>query len=341
MPEKISLKDGDRILISRTDRIGDLILTLPLIESIKARYPECRIDIIASDYASPVLENNDCLDTIIKINNTTLKNDKDYRRELCETLKNNKYKAALIIFPEKLISRIIYKSKIPIRIGTARRFQSIYFNRFLFHSRRANKKHESEYNLDFLQFFRQGEVIYTPHIYLKKDEIKTARRILAEVNVSGRFIILHPGSGGSADRWPLGHFIELCYILKKHDYSVVLTGSKEEEKKIAKAVNERTISLINFAGKTDIRTLGGLLSLADIVIANSTGPLHLATAVGTKVIGLYPNTHAMSPVRWGPLGTAHQVILPSPEGQNDMSAIKPEYIAKTAFSMMSNSEVTE
>ena len=80
-----------------------------------------------------------------------------------------------------------------------------------------------------------------------------------------------------------------------------MTGSKEEEKKIAKAVNERTISLINLAGKTDIRTLGGLLSLADIVIANSTGPLHLATAVGTKVIGLYPNTHAMSPVRWGQL----------------------------------------
>ena len=84
MPEKISLKDGDRILISRTDRIGDLILTLPLIESIKARYPECRIDIIASDYASPVLENNDCLDAIIKINNTTLKNDKNYRREIIQ-----------------------------------------------------------------------------------------------------------------------------------------------------------------------------------------------------------------------------------------------------------------
>ncbi len=340
MPKKISLEKGDRILISRTDRIGDLILAIPLIESVKANYPECLIDVLASDYAAPVLENNDSINEVIKTNNNSLRSDEGYFQKLCETLQAHNYKVALVVYPDKMISKIIYKSKIPIRIGTARRFKSIYFTRFLFHSRKANKKHESEYNLDFLRFFRQSKVSFVPHVYLKEEEINTAKKVLADANVSGRFIALHPGSGGSTDCWPLGYFIKLCYILKERNYSVVLTGSSEEKKEIDKIADRKDVPVINLAGKTDIRTLAGLLSLADVVVANSTGPLHLAAAVGTRVIGLYPNNHAMSPVRWGPLGTRHQVILP-PGGQKRMSAMKPEDIAKTVISMMSNSEVSK
>ncbi len=340
MPKKISLEKGDRILISRTDRIGDLILAIPLIESVKVNYSECLVDVLASDYAAPVLENNDCINEVIKINNTTLRNNEDCRQQLCDTLQNNNYKVALVVYPDKIISKVIYKSKIPIRVGTARRFKSIYFTRFLFHSRKANKKHESEYNLDYLKIFNRSEVSNVPHIYLKEEEIYAAKKILADAKISDRFIVLHPGSGGSADCWPLGYFIKLCYILKNRNYSVVLTGSGEEKKEIDKIADRNDVALINLAGKTDIRTLGGLLSLADVVVANSTGPLHLAAAVGTKVVGLYPNNFAMSPVRWGPLGKGHLVLQP-PNEKDKMSAMKPEDIAKTVISMMSNSEVSK
>ncbi|MCP4705045.1 MAG: glycosyltransferase family 9 protein [candidate division Zixibacteria bacterium] len=340
MSKPIHLEKGDRILICRTDRLGDLILTTPLIESLKYSCPQCEIDILASDYALPVLGVNNHMKTKIGVNIPLLHSDKNAQKELQDILIKRNYKVALMVYPDKIISKIVYKSKISIRIGTARRFQSIYFNRFLFHSRKANKKHESEYNLDFLKFFEPSKVSYTPHVYLMEDNVKTAKEILADANISGRFIVLHPGSGGSADRWPLEHFIELYYILNEKNYSVVFTGSTEENKEIEKFANKRDISLNNLAGKTDIRTLAGLLSLADIVVANSTGPLHLASAVGTRVIGLYPNRHAMSPKRWGPLGTGHQVILP-PNRQNEMSAIKPEDIAKIAISMKTVPEVSE
>ena len=338
MPKKISLEKGDRILISRTDRIGDLILTIPLIESVKANYPECLVDVLASDYAAPVLENNISINEVIKINNNSLKSDADYFQKLCETLQSNNYKVALVIYPDKIISKIIFKSKIPIRVGTARRFKSIYFTRFLFHSRKANKKHESEYNLDYLKRFESSKAGNIPHIYLKEEEINDAKKVLTDAKISGRFIVLHPGSGGSADCWPLGHFIELCYILKERNYNVVLTGSSEEKKEFDKIADRKDVSLINLAGKTDVRTLAGILFLADVVVANSTGPLHLAAAVGTKVVGLYPNNFAMSPVRWGPLGKGHQVLQP-PNEKDKMSAMKPEDIAKTVISIMSNSEV--
>ena len=120
-----------------------------------------------------------------------------------------------------------------------------------------------------------------------------------------------------------------------------MTGSTEEKKEIEKLADKRAVSLNNLAGKTDIRSLAGLLSLAEVVIANSTGPLHLAGAVGTRVIGLYPHTEAMSPVRWGPLGTGHQVVLPPANQRENMSAITPDQIAKAAMAVVSNSEVSK
>ncbi len=75
------------------------------------------------------------------------------------------------------------------------------------HSRKANRKHESEYNLDFLRFFRAGETVKMPTVYTKPKEMTNAQRVLKEKGIEGKFVLLHPGSGGSAERWPLHKFI--------------------------------------------------------------------------------------------------------------------------------------
>ena len=74
--------------------------------------------------------------------------------------------------------------------------------------------------------------------------------------------------------------------------------------------HELGMNMRKITGDTDLRTLAAALSLADVVVANSTGPLHLAVAVGTKVAGLYPGKAVMAPVRWGPLGKHDRVIVP-------------------------------
>ena len=305
-----------------------MILALPLIGSLSIRYPECSIDILASDYAAPVLQNMKVINQVIDIDNALLRSDNAYRQTLTNKLAENKYKVAVVLYPDRYISRILYRAGIPNRIGTARRFHSVYFNRHIFHSRKANKKHESEYNLDFLEFFKPGETILIP-------------RINIDEGIVTKFIVLHPGSGGSADRWPLGHFLELCYILIRKKYSIAITGSVSERDDILRMSEKMNIEVNNLAGKTDIRTLAAIISMAEIVVANSTGPLHLAAAVGTSVVGLYPGNRAMSPVRWGPLGENHTVILP-PEGDPlNMQEIKPEYVADIISNMLELAKVTE
>jgi ADP-heptose:LPS heptosyltransferase len=310
MDSVFDLQPGDRILVSRTDRLGDLILALPVVETIKARYPECDVHVISSLYASPILEHNNRIDGILRVQNDQLLTSKPYKKELLQKIIKNSYKVVVVLYPERQISQLFYKAAIPNRIGTAGRFHSVFFNHHLFHSRKTNKKHESEYNLDFLKFFREGEMITVPRVHPTAKEIRNARRILGESGVEGPFVVLHPGSGGSADRWPLQKFMDLYSLLDQAGLQVVLSGSDEEGEMIDDVAYDRGMVARKITGETDLRTLAAVLSLASVVVANSTGPLHLAVAVGTKVVGLYPGREIMSPVRWGPLGDGHEVIQP-------------------------------
>lgn len=333
----MDIQPGDRLLVSRTDRLGDLVLALPFVETLKARYSECPVDVIASLYASPILENNFSIDRIIRVQNDQLVSSRNYRKELEHRIASGQYKAAVLLYPERHISRLLYRVGIPIRIGTAGRFHSVFFTHRLLHSRKANKKHESEYNLDFLAYFRDGRTIVQPSVYPTDKELNHARRILNECGVEQPFIVVHPGSGGSAERWPMSRFIELYSALNRSGYAVVITGSESEGQTVRRTAGEMNVPIKEITGRTDLRTLAAVLSLAATVVANSTGPLHLAVAVGTRVVGLYPGRQIMSPVRWGPIGDGHQVMQPDadlcrcPEGQcHCMETITVNQVAEAA-----------
>lgn len=315
MAAKIELEPGDRILVSRTDKLGDLILALPFVETIKVRYPECRVSVMASLYASPILEHNDSIDGIVRVQNDQLIASRHYRKDLEQKLRRARYKVAVMLYPERHISRLLHRIGLPIRIGTAGRFHSVYYTHRLLHSRKANKKHESQYNLDFLRYFRDGATIARPAVYPTAKETQHAKRILGNAGVNGRFIVLHPGSGGSAERWPMDRFMRLYAELTGAGYQVVMTGSETEGEELLEAASAEDVAIISVAGQTELRTLAALLAQASVVVANSTGPLHLAVAVGTRVVGLYPSRHIMAPVRWGPIGRGHQVLQPEAECQ--------------------------
>lgn len=336
----VELKPSDNILISRTDKLGDLVLSLPFVETIKNRYPECRVDVLTSLYASPILENNDRIDRIVRVQNDQLIKDPLYKKDLLHKIKLGSYKVVVALYPERIVSQLFYKAGIPIRIGTGRRFHSVFYNNHIFHSRKENKKHERDYNLDFLEFFRDGETVMSPRVYPKAKEIRYAHRILNEMNVTGNFVTLHPGSGGSAERWSLDRFIRLYKLLVDAGLPVVLSGSEAEGRLIESRSRMLGIDAKQITGETDLRTLAAVLSISDVVVANSTGPLHLAVAVGTKVVGLYSGKKVMSPVRWGPLGEDHRVLLPEkqvcecpPRQCRCMETISEERVAEEVIAL--------
>jgi heptosyltransferase-1 len=102
---------------------------------------------------------------------------------------------------------------------------------------------------------------------------------------------------------------------------VIVTGGRGEEPKSAKVVVATKGRAVSLVGRLTIKQLAVLLQSADVFISNSTGPLHIAVAVGTPVVGLYPQVVAMSPRRWGPYRGNNRVLVPD-KSHDCMTCVK-------------------
>jgi heptosyltransferase-3 len=140
-------------------------------------------------------------------------------------------------------------------------------------------------------------------------------RVLAEAGVpaGARLVILHPGSGASARDWNWRKFASLAGKLGMlNGVAVLITGGRGEEGLVGKIRSACPVRTYAVVGSLGLIEYAALAARASVFIANSTGPLHIAAAVGTPVVGLYPLIRPLSAARWGPY-TDRKAIL-SPRG---------------------------
>ena len=295
------------LLIVRTDRIGDVVLSLPLAEIIKKYYPECKITFLVRNYTKDILENHPFIDSsiILKENNkkvSILKN--------VEVIRNLDFDSSIVVYPTFQTALIIFLSSIKNRIGTGYRWYSFLFNNRIYEHRKFAERHELEYNVNLLKAFGINERVNPENVKFnlnvnKKSEEKIQNLFSDHgINNAETIIIIHPGSGGSAVDLSAYKFKELIEKLSKQDkFRILLTGNNSEIEMCEELkINDK---IKNFAGILSLSELIALIAKADIFVANSTGPLHIAAALGKYTVGFYPNLLACSVKRWGPDGTVY------------------------------------
>ena len=146
-------------------------------------------------------------------------------------------------------------------------------------------------------------------------------------------IILHPFSNGHAREWPIAYYTELAKQLDPTQYKVFVTGSAKEHEKLKDSSLMDVESIENTCGKLNLAELVILLKHVDGVIVGSTGPLHLAAAAETHVLGLFPKQHGISITRWGPLGkhaisTTCSMPCPGCSSDNDCACMRAINVAQ-------------
>ncbi|PIW70214.1 MAG: ADP-heptose--LPS heptosyltransferase [Ignavibacteriales bacterium CG12_big_fil_rev_8_21_14_0_65_30_8] len=306
------------LLIIRTDRIGDVVLTVPLAELIKKYYPDCKITFLVRKYTKEILYNHPFIDeTII----AKTKGNKLTFFENYKILKNKNFDTVVVVSPSFIISLIIFLSNTENRIGTGYRWYSFLFNKKVFVHRKFAEKHELEFNVELLKEIGIDEIINSSNVKYSlqvntnnKEKIENLLRV-NNILLSKPIFIIHPGSGGSSVDLPANKFKELIQkILTDFDVNIIITGSKEE-KIICQnlVVND---SIFNFTGKLSLSELIYLINECKLFISNSTGPLHIAAALNKNVVGFYPNLLACSYKRWGPFGSKTKVFIPQNECKN-------------------------
>ncbi len=303
----MNLADVKNILFIRTDRIGDVVLSLPMLPVLKKNFPNASITVLVRPYTKGLVERHPCVDNVMLWNQH---NHESLWKNIAR-LKTKKFDLAILPYPRFNLALMIFLAGIPIRVGTGYRWYSFFLNKKIYEHRKDAKKHEVEYNLNLLSaigiadhsvpvfdFAVPGDRQNIVDTQLAKDKL---------LNVP--FVVLHVGSGGSARDWPLKKFAKLGdELLSNHHLKVVLTGSESEKALVSEVEHAMNLKPVNYVGKFSLEELGAVFKRATVFISNSTGPLHIASMVGTSVIAFYPPIIQCSPVRWGPF-TKRKVVF--------------------------------
>jgi ADP-heptose:LPS heptosyltransferase len=287
-----------RVLICRTDNIGDVVLTLPLAGYLKQRMPGVRIDFLVRGYAAPVVRQCSFVDSVFLIE------ELDDARQLFAA---GGYETVIFAFPDRRLAQAARRAGVANRVGTSHRLHHWFAcNRLAHFSRVRSPLHEAQLNFELLRPLSIRHIPALdeiPALYgLKAPRLPQteALRALAPFNV-----ILHPKSNGNGREWPLERYAELALRLQAEPgICLWITGSAAEGELLARAAPDLLAlpHVRNLCGQFDLAGLTALIGAADGLIASGTGPLHIAAAMGQNTLGLFPPIKPIDPARWGALG---------------------------------------
>jgi ADP-heptose:LPS heptosyltransferase len=293
---------GKRIIISRTDNLGDVILTLPLAGYLKKTIPDSEIFFIGKKYTKGVIEQSVHVDLFL-----------DHQEILNDSFSLRSLKADTIIFvyPDFELARAAKKARIPNRVSTSHRwFGWIYCNYLVNFSRIKSDIHESQLNFKLLRPFRYNANLDLAQIgQLYGIRVRPKFENLLQPNKFN--VIVHPKSKGSAKEWGLRNFSDLVEKLGKSNYHVHVTGLKEEGELIRKQMPSLFTGshVTDLTGKLSLEELASFVKITDGLVAGSTGVLHLAASQGVNALGLYSPMRPIHPERWRPIGEHAEYLV--------------------------------
>ena len=287
----------ERILICRTDNIGDVVLTLPLAGYLKQRYPGVQIDFLVRAYAAPVVRQSRFVDQVLAI-----EEHPDHRLMFLE----GGYDTVIFAFPHRRLAQAARRARVANRVGTSHRlFHLFSCNRLAHFSRVKSMLHEAQLNFMLLKPLGMGHIpslAEIPALYgLEAPHLAEVDALAAQAPFN---VVLHPKSNGNGREWPLARYTELARLLQDSGACLWVTGSAAEGELVAREAPELLAMphVRNLCGRFDLAGLTAVIGAADGLVASGTGPLHMGAALGRPVLGLFPPIKPIDPARWGALG---------------------------------------
>ena len=295
-------------MLSRTDSIGDVMLTLPMAGLLKRAFPGVRITFLGRTYTRPVLQQCVHVDHIITLEELEAGDAPTLLRAL-------KADALVHVFPRREVARWAQTAAIPMCIGTSHRWWhwTTCTHRVAF-SRKRSPLHEAQLNLKLLAPLMQAPVIGLDELAQLSgfSAPPPSERVRPWIEPGRRTVILHPGSKGSAVEWGLANYATLIALLSEGPFTVIVTGTQAEAEHYRTALPLNGPHTIDAGGMLDLHELIGLIGASDALVAASTGPLHIAAACGIRAIGLFAPRRPIHPGRWAPIGTDAHALVADP-----------------------------
>ncbi|SRR3989338_5513187 len=264
--------------------LGDSIATLPALKALKEKNPQEKLTVLCTKNNALVYELSGIPDEVVVLD---YRNPLSVARVLARLLKG--FSLCVDFEPYSYFSSFLCgMTRAPLRTGFSNR-GLLYTNHIA-----PEKIHIAA---NYMRLAGGGHYALVP-LRVTENAVREASSLLPP----GKVIAIHPGSSSSSPRrkWSTENFAKLCDTLAtQHNASIIIIGTKGDNTGAKTVVEEMHHSVVNLCGKTSLPVLASLLQKVSLLIANDSGPMHLAAAMKTPVLGLFgPN----NPELFGPLG---------------------------------------
>jgi heptosyltransferase-2 len=333
-----------KVAVRAPNWIGDAVLALPALAAYKSARPEDEVWVAARGGVKDLFASGTPADGVIG-----LEDDRSLRglRASARRFRGEGFGAGLLLTNSFGSALMFFLAGIPERWGYRRDGRGLLLTRAVPWDEAGPVIHQAEYYLRLVRGLNGGAAAGSPSpipLFLSSEERAAARRALADLGLdpdpARPVVVLNPGASyGPAKRWSAESFGRLGSLLQAAlSARVVVTGLGSEVELAERLASVMPRPPLILSGRTSLRGLLGILSQARLCVTNDSGPLHLANAVGTPVIGLFGPT---DPAATGPLQAPAKVIWKGaacwpclyrscPFGHECLTAIEPGEVLEAA-----------
>jgi ADP-heptose:LPS heptosyltransferase len=289
---------------------GDLLAATPAMQALR-RHLGASLYVLTSPHSAPILDGHPAVDGVL------VDDGSSHIDDVASRVADLACTHAVVFWSTARVAAIVARAGIPVRVGQSRRLYSWrYTIRVPVRTESGDRtSHWTDVQMDYARALgaQPHPADYRMIVPFTGADSEQAASIVERNAPGGRFVVLHASRGMRLDavQWPVESFAAIGDALARaFDAPVLLTGSADEARviaRIAAAMHERGVAI---AGETSLRGLAALLSRAIVVVALDSGPMHIAAAVGAPTVGVFALRTDL-PHRWRPLGEHVAVIEPS------------------------------
>jgi lipopolysaccharide heptosyltransferase II len=292
------------LLCVRLDSLGDVLMTTPAIRALKESQPGCRITLLTSPAgaaaAALLPEIDECwIYEAPWMKATHRRSGGGVDRDIIQRLRSARFDGAVIfnVFSQNPLpaAMLCYLADIPLRLSHCRENPYQLLTHWVCDPEGSHAtRHEVRRQLDLVArigAFPRDEKL-SLHIGEPARERATAVLRARGIDPTGRWVAIHPGASAPSRRYAPERFAEVAQkLVSEFGLPVVFTGDKSERSLVESIRRMVEGPVISLAGELSLEELAALIERAPVLIANNTGPVHIAAAAGTPVVVLYALTN--------------------------------------------------
>ena len=285
------------ILAIKLRYLGDVLLATPTLHALKVAYPKARLTVLVNRGTEDILRGNPHVDEILPLDRGSLLQQSRFALEI----RRRRFDTVVDLTDGDRAAFLTWISGAPVRIGfnaehrwTGRCYTTVV--------RGEDGAHRIERDLAALSPLHIEATDRIPRIWLTPEDDARVDKLVGELGIpkDRSWVLIQPGARYWFKAWPPERFAELADRLDDRFGCQILVGGSPQEKTLTQTVVNRAKSrLLNIGGRSDVRTLAALLKRSVLFVGNDTGAMHIASAVGTPVLGLFGPSN---PMEWGPRG---------------------------------------